>query len=334
MTTTSLGIHPGSSSSGSDPGDHHGPPPPPDGSPESHESSVVQPGLAGTTGRTIDQRPVGHHIPDHDDDHVVNHCHRFSSANCVYPVSQDPPPDGHQVISTTSLVINSSLIQSTIQPPSSSSAPINNQTTAPDNNSNRLVSVVPKGAGGGHDHQASPIMVQTAPSEGEEGTRGREQEEEEEENDDVEMRMESSEEEGNSGQKVRSGETEQRALVSAVLSPDEYKIKWVKWKGSKTAIITQDGNGSCPLIAIMNVLFLKRKVEMPTGVEVVTASQLLDYLADALLNSVPGNLLSSDLSLQLNYEQNMMDAISILPKLQTGLDVSIYNKQLQQYHCY
>lgn len=102
--------------------------------------------------------------------------------------------------------------------------------------------------------------------------------------------------------------------------PGEYSLKWIKWKGSKTAIITQNENGPCPLIAIMNVLTLKGKLKLPAMVEIVTASQLMEYLGDLLLNSVPSNMSEGA---QLNYEQNMMDAISILPKLQTGLDVNV-----------
>lgn len=102
--------------------------------------------------------------------------------------------------------------------------------------------------------------------------------------------------------------------------PGEYSLKWIKWKGAKTPIITQNENGPCPLIAIMNVLILKGKLKLPAMVEIVTASQLMEYLGDFLLNSVPSNMSEGA---QLNYEQNMMDAISILPKLQTGLDVNV-----------
>lgn len=102
--------------------------------------------------------------------------------------------------------------------------------------------------------------------------------------------------------------------------PGEYSLKWIKWKGAKTPIITQNENGPCPLIAIMNVLIFKGKLKLPEMVEIVTASQLMEYLGDFLLNSVPSNMSEGA---QLNYEQNMMDAISVLPKLQTGLDVNV-----------
>lgn len=39
-----------------------------------------------------------------------------------------------------------------------------------------------------------------------------------------------------------------------------YHIKWIKWKEENTPIITQNENGPCPLLAIMNVLLLAWKV--------------------------------------------------------------------------
>uniref|UniRef100_A0A8C4WYX7 Ubiquitin carboxyl-terminal hydrolase n=1 Tax=Eptatretus burgeri TaxID=7764 RepID=A0A8C4WYX7_EPTBU len=41
-----------------------------------------------------------------------------------------------------------------------------------------------------------------------------------------------------------------------------YHIKWLKWKGESTAIITQNENGPCPLLAIMNVLLLSWKMAL------------------------------------------------------------------------
>lgn len=39
-----------------------------------------------------------------------------------------------------------------------------------------------------------------------------------------------------------------------------YHIKWIKWREQNTPIITQNENGPCPLLAIMNVLLLAWKV--------------------------------------------------------------------------
>lgn len=43
--------------------------------------------------------------------------------------------------------------------------------------------------------------------------------------------------------------------------PAYYLVKWITWKEKKTPIITQSENGPCPLLAIMNTLFLRWKVK-------------------------------------------------------------------------
>lgn len=42
--------------------------------------------------------------------------------------------------------------------------------------------------------------------------------------------------------------------------PDFYCVKWINWKGERTPVITQSENGPCPLLAIVNILFLQWKV--------------------------------------------------------------------------
>lgn len=44
--------------------------------------------------------------------------------------------------------------------------------------------------------------------------------------------------------------------------PAYYLVKWITWKEKKTPIITQSENGPCPLLAIMNTLFLRWKVAL------------------------------------------------------------------------
>lgn len=44
--------------------------------------------------------------------------------------------------------------------------------------------------------------------------------------------------------------------------PAYYMVKWITWKEKKTPIITQSENGPCPLLAIMNTLFLRWKVDL------------------------------------------------------------------------
>ena len=82
-------------------------------------------------------------------------------------------------------------------------------------------------------------------------------------------------------------------VVSAASSDDDqdqqsiYHIKWIKFKGSSLPIITQNENGPCPLLAIMNLLFLQEKIKLASQMELITSSQLISYLADWIFEHVP-----------------------------------------------
>ncbi|XP_063001763.1 ubiquitin carboxyl-terminal hydrolase MINDY-1 [Elgaria multicarinata webbii] len=102
--------------------------------------------------------------------------------------------------------------------------------------------------------------------------------------------------------------------------PDFYCVKWISWKGERTPVITQSENGPCPLLAIMNILFLQWKVKLPLQKEVITSDELMAHLGDCILSIKPQQ--QSEV-LQLNFQQNVNDAMTVLPKLSTGLDVNV-----------
>lgn len=74
---------------------------------------------------------------------------------------------------------------------------------------------------------------------------------------------------------------EQQALESL------YHIKWIKWKGINTPIITQNENGPCPLLAIVNVLLLQRRINLPSQQTYITSGQLMEYIGDCILEESP-----------------------------------------------
>ncbi|XP_053224758.1 ubiquitin carboxyl-terminal hydrolase MINDY-1 [Podarcis raffonei] len=102
--------------------------------------------------------------------------------------------------------------------------------------------------------------------------------------------------------------------------PDFYCVKWISWKGERTPVITQSENGPCPLLAIMNILFLQWKVKLPPQKEVITSDELMAHLGDCILSIKPQK---QSEALQLNFQQNVNDAMTVLPKLSTGLDVNV-----------
>ncbi|XP_068778677.1 ubiquitin carboxyl-terminal hydrolase MINDY-1 isoform X2 [Struthio camelus] len=83
--------------------------------------------------------------------------------------------------------------------------------------------------------------------------------------------------------------------------PDFYCVKWITWKGERTPIITQSENGPCPLLAIMNILFLQWKVKLPPQKEVITSDELMAHLGDCILSIKPQE---KSEGLQLNFQQS------------------------------
>ncbi|KAK8405286.1 hypothetical protein O3P69_001692 [Scylla paramamosain] len=99
-----------------------------------------------------------------------------------------------------------------------------------------------------------------------------------------------------------------------------HKIKKIKWQDIEVPIITQNNNGPCPLIAIVNVMILKGQITLPADRTEITGGDLVLVVGNALFDQ-PRNSLPSDM--RRHVEQNTEDAISILHKLLTGLDVNV-----------
>ncbi|XP_008982564.3 ubiquitin carboxyl-terminal hydrolase MINDY-1 isoform X10 [Callithrix jacchus] len=93
--------------------------------------------------------------------------------------------------------------------------------------------------------------------------------------------------------------------------PDFYCVKWIPWKGERTPIITQSTNGPCPLLAIMNILFLQWKVKLPPQKEVITSDELMAHLGNCLLSIRPHE---TSEGLQLNFQQSP-EAVRAVGKL-------------------
>ncbi|KAG7468744.1 ubiquitin carboxyl-terminal hydrolase MINDY-1 [Solea senegalensis] len=110
------------------------------------------------------------------------------------------------------------------------------------------------------------------------------------------------------------------AAVPPVAGQVYYLVKWINWKEKKTPIITQSENGPCPLLAIMNTLFLRWKAKLPAQTDVVTTEDLMTHLGECVLAVTPREKADG---MELNFQQNMSDVMAVLPKLSTGLDVNV-----------
>ncbi|KAG8232562.1 hypothetical protein J437_LFUL008700, partial [Ladona fulva] len=103
---------------------------------------------------------------------------------------------------------------------------------------------------------------------------------------------------------------------TAPKSNNFHQVKWVEWDGGYCPIITQNENGPCPLIAIVNILLMRKIVSVAEGTTEISAEKLVDYVKSALGRNVPKDC-------DPNHFQNTQDALEELPRLQTGLNVNI-----------
>ncbi|KAL3647231.1 hypothetical protein CASFOL_008199 [Castilleja foliolosa] len=101
-----------------------------------------------------------------------------------------------------------------------------------------------------------------------------------------------------------------------------YRTKVIQFLGRKAPIILQNDNGPCPLLAICNVLSLKNSLNLSPDVSEVSQEKLLSLVAERLIDSNI-NINNKDTGYVENQQQNIADAIDLLPRLTTGIDVNI-----------
>jgi len=74
------------------------------------------------------------------------------------------------------------------------------------------------------------------------------------------------------------------AIKSAAIDNEPHNllhhIKTIQFKDKKVGIVTQNENGPCPLVAIINVLLLRRQISLPSSAEIVTAAKLMEHIGD------------------------------------------------------
>lgn len=101
-----------------------------------------------------------------------------------------------------------------------------------------------------------------------------------------------------------------------------HKTKTIQFLGRTAPIILQNDNGPCPLLAICNVLLLKNNISLSPDVAEVSQEKLLSLVAERLIDS-NSNINDKDAGYIENQQQNIADAIDLLPRLTTGIDVNI-----------
>jgi hypothetical protein len=101
-----------------------------------------------------------------------------------------------------------------------------------------------------------------------------------------------------------------------------HRTRAVEFLGRCTPIVYQNDNGPCLLLTICNVLLLKNVISLNPNASEVSQQKLLSLVAERLIDSNSA-VQDKDEEYVRNREQNIVDAIDLLPRLTTGIDVTV-----------
>jgi ubiquitin carboxyl-terminal hydrolase MINDY-1/2 len=99
-----------------------------------------------------------------------------------------------------------------------------------------------------------------------------------------------------------------------------HPVKRITFLGHRVAIILQDRNGPCPLLAVTNAFLLLRWVKLEKHFQYVHDSWLVEKISQFIrTRNAPKNV---DAELQANMKVLVDDVLRILPDLSKGMDVN------------
>ncbi|KAG8659308.1 ubiquitin carboxyl-terminal hydrolase MINDY-1 isoform X1 [Manihot esculenta] len=123
---------------------------------------------------------------------------------------------------------------------------------------------------------------------------------------------------------------EQNQQVTVKEKECVHRTKTIQFLGRTTPIVLQNDNGPCPLLAICNVLLLRNNLNLSPDISEVSQEKLLSLVAERLIDS-NSNVNNKDAGYVENQQQNIADAIDLLPRLTTGIDVNIKFRRIDDF---
>ncbi|GMT24177.1 hypothetical protein PFISCL1PPCAC_15474 [Pristionchus fissidentatus] len=109
-----------------------------------------------------------------------------------------------------------------------------------------------------------------------------------------------------------------RSHMNSIESEQQYILKEIYFGGRKRKIMTQNENGPCPLIAVVNGLVLQGRFAFDHDEFKVSSSGVLGAIADKILKEMEKRTESSE-----TIHANVEAALETLQKCSKGLDVNI-----------
>mmetsp|Transcript_1082 Transcript_1082/g.1756 ORF Transcript_1082/g.1756 Transcript_1082/m.1756 type:complete len:520 (-) Transcript_1082:88-1647(-) len=116
-----------------------------------------------------------------------------------------------------------------------------------------------------------------------------------------------------------------KEITTASDSP-VYQIKWLFTEGpvSSVPICLQNENGPCPLLAIVNALFLRGNITIPEGIMYITLEELVSKMTDYLMVAHQQlNDDQTDAEVKLSFQHNLQEVLALLPDLARGADINV-----------
>jgi hypothetical protein len=109
-----------------------------------------------------------------------------------------------------------------------------------------------------------------------------------------------------------------------------HRTRAVEFLGRCTPIVYQNDNGPCLLLTICNVLLLKNVISLNPDASEVSQQKLLSLVAERLIDSNSA-VQDKDEEYVRNREQNITDAIDLLPRLTTSIDVTVMFRKIDDF---
>jgi len=106
-----------------------------------------------------------------------------------------------------------------------------------------------------------------------------------------------------------------------------YRLKHTYFQGRPVGICLQNLNGPCPLIAITNVLSLHGRIKFLPDEKFVYAETLFGHIS----RLVSCKSSATPITLNSNEIKVIQDALAILPKLQSGIDLNIQFSDIRAF---
>ena len=113
--------------------------------------------------------------------------------------------------------------------------------------------------------------------------------------------------------------------------PRPFPVQHITYFERPVAILLQEENGPCPLLALCNILSLQGKINVSLYVQqgYVTQEALTNALASYILERLDDH--STQIGGSANVRHNSNDALEVLPKFVEGMDINVKFRKVDDY---